>query len=53
MGSRVAIVGLLTLARFPYFATFASGAVGVGMTPGISKPSVVALRNKDQSVDLD
>ena len=47
---------LLTLARFPYFATFASGGGGgVGTTPppGDRPLMVVELREKNQSMRLD
>ena len=47
----------LTLARFPYFATFASGGGGgggVGTTPPGDRPlMVVELRGKNQSTRLD
>ena len=45
----------LTLALFPYFATFASGGGGgVGTTPPDDRPlMVVELRGKKQSTRLD
>ena len=39
----------LTLARFPSFATFASGRGGGGATPaGVSKLSIIELSEKSQ-----
>ena len=43
--------GTIRLARVPRFATFASG--GMGTTPGVSKLSVGALRQRDQRVGID
>ena len=45
---------VLTLGRFPYFATFASGGGGGGTTPPGDRPlMVVELRGKNQSTRLD
>ena len=43
----------MTLARFSYFASFASGGGGGCDPPGIWKLSVVARREKDQSRRLE
>ena len=44
----------LTLARFPYFATFASGGEGGWYDPPGDRPlMVVELRGKKQSTRLD
>ena len=43
---------LLILARVLCFATFASGGMGVGATPCVSKLSVLAIREKNQQIAL-
>ena len=44
---------MLTLARLPYFATFASAGGGGCDPPGVSKLSVVELSGKNQRIALD